>query len=181
MEQIKKDLIIIGKWSSLYLQGNSDFLNENVKKSIDSYLNKNLKQGLFVTGQLGTGKSTLIGLIAIWKRLNLMQLIYYTTASTLFDLLIKSEDNNIRYKQFLCIDDLGRQYNTEYGVSKFNELIEYRYSNNLTTFLTSNLSVEDLKKTAGFERLSDILSDKKFIYEFNLLGNSKRQTTINNK
>ena len=72
---------------------------------------------------------------------------------------LNQEVNTYKSAKNLVIDDLGREYTTDWTTSIFHEIIDYRYRNHeLRTFVTTNHSIDELNKIVGVpvvSRLTD--------------------------
>jgi DNA replication protein DnaC len=72
----------------------------------------------------------------------------------LMDNEMKNEnDYNYRYPDFLFLDELGRTHVTDNSFREFFDLINYRYSQNKQTIITTNLKKGDLKMFMDEDRL----------------------------
>lgn len=79
--------------------------------------------------------------------------------------------NNAMKRELLILDDIGAVQNSSYDISTLSSLIDYRYSNGLSTIFTSNISPQMLATNIG-SRLSDrVLSD----VCIELVGASRRE------
>ena len=68
----------------------------------------------------------------------------------------------------LILDDLGREYTTDWITSLFHEIIDYRYNKSLRTFITTNHSLSELEKIVGLpvvSRLKDIVISQIVVME----------------
>lgn len=125
------------------------------------------KFGLMFCGTAGNGKTTL--LLAIRAATNyLNDLGYFEDAKTTVTVVtgkevIHAADNYdtfkaLRDKPILAIDDIGHEpvEVLNYGNAKnpVIDLLEYRYSEQLTTLLTTNATAEEIKNRYG-RRLAD--------------------------
>lgn len=101
------------------------------------------RYGMYLTGGVGSGKTTAAALIArAARRADLY--VLYRYAPTLFDDLHHGSDAAealARRADLLIIDDLGAQYNAEWGCKRFASIIEARYSANRVMLVTSNHSI----------------------------------------
>ena len=78
--------------------------------------------------------------------------------------------NKWKEKQVIIIDDLGSSKITDWRMEVLLDLIDYRWSNELATLITSNLNMAEIKNNLGL-RLSSRLSAGKII---TLNGKDKR-------
>lgn len=103
--------------------------------------------------------------------------VFYSSIR-LFDMLRSVNGNEIDLRNarssVLFIDDLGTEYDSKFTLAKFTDLIEYRYTNYLPTFITTNASIDDMRGWEGYERLADRIGDKNWMRELIYAGNSRR-------
>ena len=147
------------------------------KINVDDSLNKRLSEigrwladesetGLLLYGNVGSGKTTIMDAISNlfsckgiqhkgvnigFKRLESVELYQmYKFKYTEFE--------EIKKCPLLAIDDFGIEpvYINVYGtdISPISELLYHRYQNRLTTIITTNLAVEDIRKRYG-DRIAD--------------------------
>ena len=160
---------------------NKTFSNFKKELSIKAYneclayvrnLEENLKQGkgLFITGNVGAGKTHLIAamidyIARMTKRRKKRVLIIFTTSVDMlaeikysFDRKIKDNEtteelmNNLENCSLLIIDDLGSEKTTDWANELFYKIIDYRYSNLKPVIITTNLTDQELKEKIS-ERL----------------------------
>lgn len=138
---------------------NFDVINENRKRALNyainfttSYRKDNFIKGLMLTGAFCTGKTFLLGGIAneLAKRDVSTLLIYFpdlvrelknAIGSPRFDELI----NMLKTIDVLMLDDLGSEMMTPWLRDEvIGPIINYRMSERLPLFISSNLSFEEL-------------------------------------
>lgn len=116
------------------------------------------RNGLFITGPKGTGKTHLAAAIAN----QLMQQGTAVICMTMIDLLDRIKQTYEKQKQWgtsegailntykevplLIIDDMGKEPATEWAVSKIYAIINARYEEYLPTIITTNYSDSELVK-----------------------------------
>lgn len=150
------------------------------------------KQGWLICGGVGTGKTTIMCymsyVILRHKRVEVMPdgdsyrissypSYYHVRTGELFNLFFEKKLDRIdelRECSILFLDDLGVEYSTEYPLSKFEDFIEYRYSELKTTFITTNLTPERLREDLDWARIVDRLFDKKWMQLVTIAGGSLR-------
>ena len=166
---------------------NKTFANFKKESNIKAYneclgyvrnLEDNLEQGkgLFLTGNVGSGKTHLIAAMVDWiarmttKRAYRAWIIFITSVDLLalikytFDRKNKDDDNTeelmskLEDCDLLIIDDLGTEKTTDWASELFYKIIDSRYSNLKSTIITTNLTDQELK-----EKLSERLVSR--IYE----------------
>jgi DNA replication protein DnaC len=159
------------------------------------------RMGLFIVGSVGTGKTSILAYIAFhlakivrhtWMQRDptdseywaarLPEYMRFITATALFNLFFGWQDKETMmrieiYREIpvLMIDDLGREYRSDFPVSRFEEFIEYRYANELTTLVTSNISPQKLQEMVEFERIVDRFRDSKWMKLITITGKSQRE------
>ena len=123
----------------LYMTGNKDF-------------NGDLHKGLFLIGNFGVGKTTILKtLAAIFDIINKRKMIFLSSLQ--LHEIIKENGVEIIAKSPMIIDEIGREnevvkdYGTE--IRPIVELLTARYNNNAYTFATSNYNLDSLKKKYG--------------------------------
>jgi len=67
----------------------------------------------------------------------------------------------IRDLRVLIIDDFGTADAKGYTLGRLDDLIDYRIGRNLSTWIATNLSPQDLRKIPDLERIVSRLSDKR--------------------
>lgn len=77
----------------------------------------------------------------------------------------------------LLLDDLGRGFDDKSGwnVSLQDEYFDWRWKNNLPTFVTTNLTSDELRSWAGWRRIVDRLGDQAWMEGYTIGGKSKRK------
>ena len=139
----------------------SDIIEEKERNKILKYIKNFLKQkisgahvkGLYLSGSFGSGKSYILSAL-----LNELSLKGYECTNVFYPLLLKTlkssfSDNTyndvieeIMTSEILLIDDIGAENNTTWARDEIlSTILQYRMDNNLTTFFTSNLKIEELE------------------------------------
>jgi len=120
-----------------------------------SYKKENLK-GLYLSGNFGSGKTYLIAALfnELAKKEVKSAIVYYPEfLRTLKSSFSSNEDGTfsdkyeyIRKIPLLLLDDIGAENVTAWGRDEIlGTLLQYRMENNLPTFFTSNLTIEELE------------------------------------
>lgn len=128
---------------------------QKCREYVDNFHNirETEKNGLFIAGPCGVGKSHLAYAIAndLIKKHN-TDVVCATMIELLFKLKesFKNNDNEIlnlyKHCSLLIIDDLGKERPTEWVASKIYEIIDARANNIKPTIVTTNYVAEDLIK-----------------------------------
>ena len=122
---------------------------------------KNMK-GLYLHGSFGSGKSFLVSALfnELREKKNVTaEIIYFP--EILRELKGDWELYESRMKRYqtidiLCIDDIGAEKVSEWSRDEvLGTILQTRMNHNLTTFFTSNLTLEELEKHFAFTDKSD--------------------------
>lgn len=103
-----------------------------------------IKDGLYLFGDVGTGKTTKacsIGLRAIQSGKSVLFYKAYELSS-----LSVSELSDLSKADLLIIDDIGSENTSEWGNTRLRIAIDSRYDSMLPIVITSNYSKDQLKK-----------------------------------
>ncbi len=123
---------------------------------------------LFIYGNVGSGKTRYaFALIremfkrcprVIWPR-------YYTSPgidSMLHEAIMSGGDkyilDNLKKEDLLFVDDFGRETISDRTKRQFFEIIDYRFSQELPTIITSNLSLDEISHR-GWEAIASRMSE----------------------
>ena len=133
-----------------------------MKDLITNY-EENKGKGLYLHGSFGSGKSylmaALINELSSKYKKEAVIMYYPTLLKTLkssfndeFDMMLEK----LHKCDILLIDDIGAERNTEWSRDEIlSPILQYRMDNELLTFFTSNLNLEELEshlsKTSGVE------------------------------
>ena len=203
-EQIEKDKLNKSKFFGLseYLKNASmadiddiDFKKRSkiIKALKDFYDNyPNSKKGLFLHGSFGSGKTFLIScLLNELARKNYKTvLIYYPE---LLNKLKSSFDNNgetykelleeVKKCDILLIDDIGAESVTNFNRDEIlGTILQYRMENNLSTFITSNLNIEELEGHLSLTKNSiDKVKARRIIERIKFLTNDIELISVNRR
>lgn len=156
--------LIIEKERSKLLKYIKDFL----KKKLN---NENVK-GLYLSGSFGSGKSYILSAL-----LNELSNKGFTTVNVYYPALLKRlkasfQDysyndilDEIMTSDILLIDDIGAENNTSWSRDEIlGTILQYRMDNNLTTFFTSNLTIDELEKVLSeTKEQTDIIKARRII------------------
>jgi len=158
-----------------------------LNKFMEEYLNNKNPKGLYLYGNFGCGKTYLIS--AIFNELakqNIDSAIvfwpeYLRMLKTLFNdnNEFKTNYNRVKNTKLLLIDDLGAENNTTWSRDEILcPILQYRMENNLPTFITSNLDLDNLEKHLSFNGTESIKA-KRIIERINQLTVYKEMISKN--
>jgi len=109
-------------------------------------------KGLYLFGNVGTGKTMLSCIIIIERAKFGKPSLFYTVTDLLEDLrdfdnsLARAEKlRKVKSVQCLVIDDLGAEYATDWVASTLFTILDARYKANLQTIINSNFALEGLR------------------------------------
>ena len=160
---------------------NAKEITAHLKRLIDNYPKKPIN--IIFAGPTGTGKTFLCN-CAAKKMLDMGCSLYYTGAFALFsdladihfDKETEADKELILGCDVLVIDDLGAEIPTKITPNLMLDLIEQRSRRGLSTFITTNCSIDMLFKNYGERIGSRFVKDYKI---FNMYGEDIRFLTIN--
>jgi len=141
-------------------------------------------QGFYLFGKTGVGKSQQA---AIWLYLNLRYELKYDGAwfnvpQMLFEIRQSYQSRSNREQEifdectksgWLCLDDLGIEKTSDFSLQVIYLIINHRYENSKPTFITSNLSIQELSKKMDDDRLTSRIAG--MCREIEMKGEDKRK------
>lgn len=154
---------------------------EVLHKFIKSYPKNHNIKGLYLNGNFGCGKTYLISAsfnelahngvktaIVFWPE-------YLLDLKSSFQDDFKGKYEYIKTVPLLLIDDIGAENNTDWSRDDILcPLIQYRMENHLTTFFTSNLTLEELEEHfATSKNKIDPIKSKRIIERIKQLTNNQ--------
>ena len=123
------------------------------KEFIDNYDKKEKPKGLYLYGSFGSGKTYLIAALfnEMARRGVKSALVYYPellrNLKSSFKTNYEEKFDYIRKAPLLLLDDIGAENETPWSRDEIlSPLLQYRMEENLPTFFTSNLTLEELEK-----------------------------------
>jgi DNA replication protein DnaC len=147
-----------------------------------------LGRGLYVRGTLGTGKSSVLGLImraaydagmAREERSRAPVDCWFVHCERLYRALLdragKYDEALWQWRgcQLLLLDDWGAAYESPWAVSAFSEFMEDRYARRRSTCVTTNSAAADLDKLPEWDRVRDRWRQRNRVVQ--LVGPSRRR------
>lgn len=168
-----------------------------VRGVIDS-LFTDKQTGLVISGGVGTGKSSILYILRdayatknflkfdnedfsyedLEPTIRIFPIIgHFELTANLRKAIQDGEPSKLRDKSFLVIDDLGRGYEDESGwnLALLEEFIDYRWSNNFLTSVSTNLTIPELRGYKGWGRIVDRLLDPSWNVLISLGKGSRRK------
>ena len=127
-----------------------------ILKFLENYKEKEVK-GLYLHGNFGTGKTYLIASLfnELAKRGEKCAIIYFPEFLRTLKASFSKNDDEVTYSDkyeyiknipYLLIDDIGAENVTAWGRDEIlGTLLQHRMNENLATFFTSNLNIEELE------------------------------------
>ena len=124
------------------------------KEFIEDYNKDEKPKGIYLHGSFGSGKTYLIAsLFNEMAKKNIKSvLIYYPeflrSLKSSFNTTYNEQYDYIRKVPLLLLDDIGAENCSNWSRDDvLGPLLQYRMENNLSTFFTSNLSLDELEKS----------------------------------
>lgn len=163
-----------------------------LKNFLDNYQKRSGMKGLYLTGNFGCGKTYLVSaaLNELAKKNHQIAIIYYPEfLRSLKESFGDSETYNEKFRlaknvEILLLDDIGAETMTEWSRDEvLGTILQYRMQEGLTTFFTSNLTIEDLEEhfsvsTRGIEKVKAkriVERIKQLTTEMTLVSENKRK------
>ena len=123
-----------------------------VTNFIKEYKKGNINKGLYLSGNFGSGKSYIVSacLNELVKDGHNAAMIYYPEflriLKSSFDTDFEEQYDYARKSDLLLLDDIGAENMTAWARDEIlGPILQYRMDNNLPTFFTSNLTLEELE------------------------------------
>ena len=148
----------------------------NILKYIKDFLKKKINneevKGLYLSGSFGSGKSYILSAL-----LNELSNKGFKTVNVYYPALLKklkASFNDYTYDEvldeimmsdILLIDDIGAENNSSWARDEvLGTILQYRMDNDLTTFFTSNFTIEELESVlAETSKESDVIKARRII------------------
>ena len=135
------------------------------KEFMDTYGNDDKPKGIYLTGSFGSGKTYLIAALfneMAKKGINSV-LVYYPdflrNLKASFNSDYNEKFNILKKSPMLLLDDIGAENCSNWSRDEIlGPILQYRMENNLPTFFTSNLTLDELETalsttTSGVDKL----------------------------
>lgn len=124
------------------------------KEFMDNYGKEDNLKGIYLTGSFGSGKTYLIASMfnEMAKKGVRSILIYYPeflrSLKSSFQTNYSEQFNHIKKIPLLLLDDIGAENCSNWSRDEvLGPILQYRMENNLPTFFTSNLTLEELENS----------------------------------
>lgn len=187
------------RFGNVDIRGVEKSIRFSVEDSIKT-LQTEKQTGLVISGGVGTGKSSILyilrdayavknfsklddagtmGYDEIRLACKFFPIIgHFELIAELRQAVQGGEPSKFRDKGFLAIDDLGRGYEDESGwnLALLEEFVDYRWSNNLLTAVSTNFTIPELRGYKGWGRIVDRLLDPSWNVLISLGKGSRRRT-----
>ena len=166
---------------------NDDMENEQITKAMKRYVEnfqelKKQGKGLLLYGNVGRGKT-----YAACEVANALIDKGYSVLVTNFARIVNKLQSTFEKQEYidslndfslLVIDDLSAERDTEYMKEQIFQVIDARYRANLPMIITTNLSIDEIKKTSNLEysRIYDRIIEKCFPIE--VKGQNRRHKAV---
>lgn len=154
-------------------------LCQRYAEKFDLMLEKN--QGLLFWGDVGTGKSFVAACIANYLLERKIPVIMTSFVKLLEVIQASREEepailNRLGYAKLVIFDDLGAERGTDYALEKVYNIIDSRYRKSLPMILTTNLTIEEMKRDMDirYSRIYDRIFE--ICYPMQFTGPSWRKT-----
>ena len=160
-----------------------------VTNFIKEYKKGNTHKGLYLSGNFGSGKSYIISacLNELVKDGYNAAMIYYPeflrTLKSSFDNDFEEQYDYARKSDLLLLDDIGAENVTAWSRDEIlGPILQYRMDNNLPTFFTSNLSLDELEVSLSEGKNSiDKLKAKRIIERIKYLTDELKLISKNQR
>ena len=123
------------------------------KEFIDNYNNEDKPKGIYLNGSFGSGKTYLIASLfnEMAKKGVKSILVYYPdfllNLKTSFSSDFSEKIDQTKKVPLLLLDDIGAENTSPWSRDEIlGPILQYRMENNLPTFFTSNLTINELEK-----------------------------------
>ncbi len=177
--------------SDVFVEKERQLILKYIKDFLKKKMNNEDVKGLYLNGSFGSGKSFILSAL-----LNELSNKGFRTVNVYYPLLLKTlkasfndynyDDvlNEIMTSDILLLDDIGAENNSAWARDDvLGTILQYRMDNNLTTFFTSNFTIEELESVlAETNKERDEIKARRIIErikylttELSLIGENKRK------
>ena len=170
-----------------YTEGTWEYLPEMVRSVVRKSLREEFlgdvsrePRGFFIYGRIGVGKSMLLGLMAQSVLRQFAATVRFVSSGMLEELFFQFDDKKKQQVQelkmcdALFLDDLGVEYGSDFSMTAFTNLFEYRYAHYKPTFVTCNYTIAELSEIDGYARIASRLNQENWMLHLSYKGPDKR-------
>lgn len=160
-----------------------------IKQFITKYETGNIKKGLYLNGNFGCGKTYLLSamLNELAKKGIKVAIVYYPEFLRSLKESFSIEDeyrkkfNYIKKVPLLLLDDIGAEIVTEWNRDEvLGTILQYRMEENLPTFFTSNLTIEELEgHLSTTNKEVDVVKSRRIIERIKQLTDNITMISVN--
>ena len=160
-----------------------------LKNFYDKYEHINTLKGLYLHGSFGSGKTFLI--MALLNELEIkknahIEIVYFPELLRNMKEDFSSVEDKVKYLKnidILLIDDIGAENVTSWGRDEIlGTILQYRMNNKLTTFFTSNLTIDELERHLSITKDSeDLVKARRIIERIKELTNDLELISVNRR
>ena len=160
-----------------------------LKKFYDNYEKINTLKGLYLHGNFGSGKTFLIAALLNelkeTKNANI-EIVYFPELLRNMKedfSLVEDKLNYLQNVDILLIDDLGAENVTAWGRDEIlGTILQSRMNNKLTTFITSNLTIDELENHLAVTKGElDVLKARRIIERIKQLTEDMELISVNRR
>lgn len=160
-----------------------------LKNFYDEYDIGKSNKGLYLHGTFGSGKTFLLAALLNEleeKKGAKYEIVYFPELLRNLKDNFSMLDSKVRYYsniEILVIDDIGAEKVTDWGRDEIlGTILQYRMNNHLTTFFTSNLTIDELEKhLSGSKDSEDIVKARRVIERVKQLTKDMELISINRR
>lgn len=160
-----------------------------LKEYYDKYEKVNTLRGLYLHGNFGSGKTFLIAALLneLKEKKNAdIEIVYFQELLRNFKEDFASLESKINYLEnvdILLLDDIGAENVTAWGRDEIlGTILQSRMNKKLTTFFTSNLTIEELERNLSITKGSeDAVKAKRIIERIKQLTDDLELISINRR
>ena len=166
----------------------------NVIKALKEFYDgfPNNKKGLYLHGSFGSGKTFLVSCLLneLAKKDYKTVLIYYPELLNRLKSTFDNTDesyayllNEVKQCDLLLIDDIGAETVTNWSRDEIlGTILQYRMENNLSTFITSNLTLDELETHLSIvKNNADKVKARRIIERIKQLTNDIELISVNRR